>query len=88
MKSYHFIVIKLLAIFCAALFLLSISCREPGVSNSDQMRADVKKLVDAARKQTRLWPWEESASEVLKVAAYGKAVAPMLLELLCDKQYA
>ena len=48
------------------------------------MRADVKKLVDAASKHEMLWPWEESAPEVLKVAAYGKAVAPMLLELLCD----
>ena len=54
-------------------------------SGEDQMRADVKKLVDAAKKCKRGVPWESSPTEINKVADYGKVVAPLLLELLCDK---
>jgi hypothetical protein len=77
--------VSLLAIFSVSLCLFYGACKYRGVSNEDQMRADVKRLVDAAMGHEMLWPWEASMTEVHKVAAYGKAIAPMLLELLCNK---
>src|SRR5262249_50219797 len=47
------------------------------------MQADVDKLVSAARFET-LWPWHGPIPEVQRVVRHGKAVAPLLLELLGD----
>lgn len=49
-----------------------------------EIKADVARLVAHAQKLTRLWPWEPPVPEVDRVARHGKAVAPMLLELIGD----
>ena len=51
-------------------------------SSHEQLRANVEKLVQAAQKRTILWPWEGPVPEVASVATYGKAIAPMLVNLL------
>ncbi len=67
--------------------LLVLSMAVVGLSaaeepSHEQLRANVEKLVQAAQKRTTLWPWQGPVPEVASVAAYGKAIAPMLVNLL------
>jgi len=50
----------------------------------DSMRVAVERLVEAAQKRTTLWPWEGHVPEVAIVAAYGKAIAPLLVNILAE----
>ena len=49
---------------------------------TDQMRRDVARLVEAAKKRTTLWPWQGAEPEVAVVAKYGKAAGLVLVALL------
>jgi hypothetical protein len=76
------------SVFFVALFLSLLSTagaaasgREP---SQDEMRAEVAKLVSAAEKLTTLWPWSGPVPEVAQVAAYGKSIAPFLVNILAD----
>lgn len=70
-------------LFAAALLLPLSICLPARAQTAGQMRADVARLVDAARKRT-LWPWQPAEPEVARVARYGPAAAPLLLPLLPD----
>ena len=49
-----------------------------------EMKADVARLVAAADKLERLWPWEPPLEEVTRVARHGQTIAPLLVDLLGD----
>lgn len=46
------------------------------------MKAEVAILVYTAQQRDKLWPWAAELSQVETVAAFGPAIAPLLLELL------
>ncbi len=52
--------------------------------SQDEMRTEVAMLVKAAEELTTLWPWSGPVPEVARVAAYGKPIAPLLVDLLAD----
>ncbi len=65
-----------------ALFVLLL----PPLQAVDRMQPDVDRLVDAAAKLTGTWPWQPAPAipEVAVVARHGRAVVPLLLNLLSD----
>ncbi len=50
----------------------------------NEMRTEVAKLVRAAEGLTTLWPWIGPVPEVERVVAYGRPIAPLLIDLLAD----
>jgi len=68
--------------------LMSVSmfagASEESLSAQTAMKADVARLVEAAKKLNTLWPWQGAIPEVNQVAQHGKAVAPLLVVLLSD----
>ncbi len=48
-------------------------------TTSPEVARDVAKLVAAARKLDKAWPWQPAIPEVKTVAAHGKAAARALL---------
>jgi hypothetical protein len=73
-------------LFPGALLLLLTAKGDAAIAEAPegQMRVAVEKLVKAAESRTTLWPWSGPIHEVAEVAAYGKAVAPLLVNLLAD----
>jgi hypothetical protein len=66
------------------LTLLSVLVLAQPSERSMQMRADVDRLVAAAEKLPRLWPWQPPILEIEPVVRHGKWVAPLLVALLSD----
>lgn len=52
--------------------------------SQDEMRTEVAMLVKAAEGLTTLWPWIGPVPEVERVVAYGRPIAPLLIDLLAD----
>src|SRR5512136_878898 len=71
----------------AVLFLSLLPIAGAAAGNEpsqDEMRTEVSRLVKAAEELTTLWPWSGPVPEVARVAAYGKPIAPLLVDLLAD----
>ena len=67
-----------------ALFMLGGACIAGEAIATSEMRSDVAKLLEAAKKRTMLWPWKPAEPEVAVVAAHGRAVAPLLVAELAE----
>ena len=61
---------------------LSFATTGESAQQPSAMKADVGRLVRAAEKLERLWPWQGPIPEVARVVGHGKAIAPMLTVLL------
>jgi len=69
---------------CLVLILSSLACAGTSWGQyPSQVVKDVVQLVEAAGQHQRAWEWSgECVPEVDEVAKHGKAIAPLLVELL------
>lgn len=74
--------------YLAAFALVALLAISPGWPDEPSayrvLQADVARLVIAAQKRSILWPWQPPEPEVAVVASHGKAIAPLLVELLVE----